>query len=159
MLKLVGIEYSKHINQNVVKLFYKLKLIISINIGVINLENKSINIVVTGDLAINLLQWRTYDNNTRDYSWKSYPQVHSIIKLGEDFLLSKLVALSTKANILSPKIIDQGYKSLVEGIVSTVELGLFPVTKGENVKNKVYRIRNTLDSQGQLQECQNYIML
>ena len=112
------------------------------------MENKSINIVVTGDVAINLLQWRTYDNSTRDYSWKSYPQVHSIIKLGEDFLLSKLVAISTKANILSVKIKDQGYNSQVESIVSTVELGLFPVTKDENEKNKVYRIKEYLGFTG-----------
>ncbi|MBZ9686946.1 Ryanodine receptor Ryr [Clostridium estertheticum] len=108
------------------------------------MKNENINIVVTGDIAINLLQWTTDDNNTRVYGWQSYPQVHSTIRLGEDFLLSKLVALSTGANILSPKIKKTGNNSLEKGLVSTVELGLFPVTNDVNDKNKVYRIKQFL---------------
>ena len=114
----------------------------------ISLGNKNINIVVTGDIAINLLQWRTYDNNTKEYSWQSYPQVHSIIKLGEDFLLSKLIALSTEATILSPKIKNQGNNSQDDAIVSAVELGLFSATNQGDYKNKVYRIKEYLGFTG-----------
>ncbi|WFA10065.1 hypothetical protein [Tissierella sp. Yu-01] len=108
------------------------------------MHNKEINIVVTGDISINILQWKTYDD-TGKYSWQSYQQMHSIRKLGEDFLLSKLVALATNANVLSPKI---NCKNHNDSIVSLVELGLFPETSDINNKNEVYRISEFLGYSG-----------
>jgi hypothetical protein len=121
---------------------------LDINTGVINLKNENISIVVTGDIAINLLQWRTYEEYTREFSWQSYPQVHSIIKLEEDFLLSKLVALSTGLAIISPKINNLENDSHKEVLVSTVELGYFSMTNDENDKNKVYRVKQYLGFTG-----------
>lgn len=40
-------------------------ILINVNNGVVNMKNENINIVVTGDIAINLLQWTTDDNNTK----------------------------------------------------------------------------------------------
>lgn len=112
------------------------------------MNNKNINIVVTGDVTINLLQWKTYDNNIKEYSYQSYPQVYRSVKLGEDFLLSKLVDLSTEANILSPKIKDSSINLSNDSIISTVELGLFSLTNNINDKNKVYRVNEYLGFSG-----------
>jgi len=115
---------------------------------VIKLQNKKINIVVTGDVAINLLQWKTYDSNPGEYSWQSYQQVHSITKLGKDFLLSKLIGLATESNVLSPKLECECNGLNNEGIISQVELGLFPVTADVNEKEEVYRIKEFLGFSG-----------
>lgn len=110
--------------------------------------NKNIKIVVTGDIAVQTLQWRTSDAGTRTYNWQSYPQIHTSIKLGEDFLLSKLVALSTDATILSPKI-NLSHKNLLEdALISTVELERFPKINEKFNKHKVYRINQYLGFTG-----------
>ncbi|MDF2675761.1 MAG: RyR protein [Bacillota bacterium] len=112
------------------------------------MTNKDIKIVVTGDITINLLQWKTYISNIKEYSYKTYPQFHRNIKLGEDFILSKLVELSTEANIISPKIIFENNRINEDSIVSTVELNLFPMISGKNNKNKVYRVKEFLGFTG-----------
>lgn len=118
---------------------------IKINKVVIKLQNHKINIVVTGDITVDILQWKTNNINPGVYSWQNYQQVHRISKMGEDFLLSKLIALATNANILSPKI--QWDNILTdESIVSQVELGLFPIYKNNN--KKVYRIKEFLGFSG-----------
>jgi hypothetical protein len=68
--------------------------------------------------------------------------------LGEDFLLSKLMAVSTDATILSPKIIHSDKNSWENSLVSTVEIELFPETNLNNDKNKVYRIQQFLGFRG-----------
>lgn len=104
------------------------------------MDNKNIKIIVSGDVCINLLQWRTYEQCTTELSWKHYPNVHSVFKAGDAILLSKLTALSTGKTVLSPKI-HNIESSLHEGaLLSTVELGLFPVDSDERSNHKVYRI-------------------
>jgi len=104
------------------------------------LINKNIKIVVTGDIVVQTQQWTTIGANAGTFNWQSYPQVNRCIKLGEDFLLSKLVALSTNATILSPKIDYSDQNLLKDVLVSTVELELFPKTDQKDSKDKVYRI-------------------
>ncbi len=112
------------------------------------MTNKDIKIVVTGDITINLLQWKTYISDIKEYSYKTYPQFHRNIKLGEDFILSKLVELSTEANIIAPKIEFENNRINDDSIVSTVELNLFPMINGKNNKNKVYRVKEFLGFTG-----------
>jgi hypothetical protein len=82
---------------------------------------------VSGDVCVNLLEWRTHNQSTKGLSWQYYPYVHSVLKNGEALLLSKLVALSTGASILSPQIQDIEGCLQEEALVSTVELELFPI--------------------------------
>jgi hypothetical protein len=112
------------------------------------LINHNIKIVVTGDIVIKTLQWRTADTNSGIYNWQSYPQIHRNIKLGEDFLLSKLVALSTDATVLSPKINLSDKASFEDALISTVELQPFPGVKANRKTNKVYRINQYLGYTG-----------
>jgi len=113
------------------------------------LSIKNIKIVVTGDIVMQNLQWRTpYEDNGRTYNWQSYPQIHNRIKLGEDFLLSKLVALSTDATIISPKIKHSDKKSLEDALIATVELELFPKTNQKNERDQVYRVNKYLGFTG-----------
>lgn len=111
------------------------------------MDNKKIKIVVSGDICMNLLIWRTYPQSNNDLNWKHYPNVHSTYKTGEALLLSELVALGTGATILSPQI--QGIEVfLPKGILSsTSELGLFPKGKTEN-GNRVYREKSFLGFTG-----------
>ncbi|KMT21993.1 RyR domain-containing protein [Clostridium cylindrosporum] len=110
------------------------------------MKNQNVNIVVTGDIAVNLFQWRTNDKDTKGLSFKAYPRVHKSVKLGDDFLLSKLVALGTEANVISPKI-DLSLGNInEEALISTVELGTFP--KRKNGKEKVFRVKEYLGFQG-----------
>lgn len=112
------------------------------------MSSKNIKIVVSGDICINLLQWRTYQQYTKGLNWESYPRVHSNIKSGEALLLSKLVALSTEACILSPQI-ENIEDSLHREILSaTSELELFPRTTDENDNTKVYRVKKFLGFTG-----------
>lgn len=112
------------------------------------MDSKDIKIVVSGDICINMLLWRTYNQCTRGLSWRYYPYVHSIFKAGNALLLSKLAALSTGASVLSPQIQDiEG--CLHEGVLlSTAELEPFPITSDEKNNHKVYRVKQFLGFTG-----------
>lgn len=115
------------------------------------MNNKQLKIVVSGDICINLLQWKT-NSCIRGLNWQSYPYVHSDIKPGEALLLSKLIACTTNLPIISPQL-DYSNGILPKGILhSTSELGLFPLSDKKNDKNKVYRIKNFLGYTGPCDE-------
>ncbi len=112
------------------------------------MNSKDFKIAVSGDVCVNLMQWRTYQQCTRGLSWKYYPYVHSVFKAGEAILLSKLVALSTDAAVLSQKI-QNIEESLHEGtLLSTVELELFAVDSEKNSNHKVYRVNQFMGFTG-----------
>lgn len=112
------------------------------------MKTEDLKIVVSGDICIDLLLWRTYVNCTKDFRWKYYPNVHSISKAGEALLLSKLVALSTGVSIRSPQIqnFEKGLSN--EILRSTSVLELFPVNSDEKDNNKVYRVKQFLGFSG-----------
>ncbi|MBC2580050.1 RyR domain-containing protein [Clostridium sp. DJ247] len=110
--------------------------------------NRNFKIAVSGDICINSLLWRTYHQCTTGLSWQCYPHVHSSLKTGEALLLSKLVALSTGASIISPQIQDVEVCLRKEVLLSTAELELFPVTADEKDSNKVYRVNKFLGFTG-----------
>lgn len=115
------------------------------------MENKRLKIVVSGDICVNLLQWRTDQQCTQGLNWQSYPHVHNSFKNGEALLLSKFVALATQAtqaSISSPQIQDIEATLPKELLRSTVELELFPETLHKNDNHKVYRISRYLGFTG-----------
>jgi len=67
--------------------------------GVRTMGKISFKIVVSGDICVNLLQWRTDQQCTKGLNWQSYPHVHNSFKNGEALLLSKFVTLATQASI------------------------------------------------------------
>lgn len=112
------------------------------------MSSRNIKIIVTGDVCINSLIWRTQQQFTESLSWRYYPYVHNVLKNGEALLLSKLVALSTGASIISPQIPDIEGSLHRETLLSTVELELFPQTSDEKNNKKVYRVNQFLGFTG-----------
>ncbi|MCC5908915.1 MAG: Ryanodine receptor Ryr [Clostridiaceae bacterium] len=114
------------------------------------MTNRNIKIVVTGDICINSLQWITYPQNTEGFNWETHLNVHNILKPGESLLLSELVALSTNACILAPKLqdIELTVSQVREFLRSTAELNLFPKYNNVTSKEKVYRVSRFLGFTG-----------
>lgn len=113
------------------------------------MKNKNIKVVVSGDIAINSLQWITHPQNNHGFNWQTYSNFHCISKPGESLLLADLVTLATKATVLSPRIEDIESTSNKEFLRSVVELDLFPVFNEKN-KDKVYRVKRFLGFIGPL---------
>lgn len=112
------------------------------------MEDIDFKIVVSGDICINSLLWRTPPQYTKDLSWQYFPRVHNCLKTGEALLLSKLVALSTGASILSPEIEDTNFYLEKDILLSSVELERFPTTTDGRNKHKVYRVKDFLGFTG-----------
>ncbi|WP_411682287.1 RyR domain-containing protein [Clostridium thailandense] len=112
------------------------------------MDNKSLKIVVTGDICINSLQWVTEPQNNKGLNWQSHLNVHNVLKSGESLLLAKLVALATEASIYSPKIDDIEANLSKDFLRSTAELELFPVSADEKKNDKVYRVKRFLGFTG-----------
>ena len=111
------------------------------------MNGKNLKIVVSGDICVNLLQWKT-NNSTRGLNWQTHPYVHSEFKPGEALLLSKFVASATNLPVISPKIEDLNGPLPKDLLHSTSELGLFSLSGNKKDKNKVYRIKNFLGYTG-----------
>ncbi|GIM28003.1 hypothetical protein CPJCM30710_06690 [Clostridium polyendosporum] len=112
------------------------------------MDNRNVTIVVSGDICINSLQWITDPQNNKGLNWQTHLNMHNALKSGEALLLSKLVALSTGACILSPKIPDLESASSREFLRSTAELELFPISANEKNNDKVYRVGRFLGFTG-----------
>lgn len=105
---------------------------------------KDFNIVVSGDICVNLLFWKINNEYISDLNWQQYPHLYSRLSEGEALLLAKFVSLSTGANVISPEISCDS-EHLPEGLLSsTIELGLFPTTSKYKDKSRVYRVKEFL---------------
>lgn len=111
------------------------------------MENKNVKIVVSGDVCINLLQWITYPQSNTGLNWQTHLNMHSTLKPGGALLLSKLVALTTGASVLSPQIHDIELILPGEFLSSTAELELFPISD-DSKKDKIYRINRFMGFTG-----------
>lgn len=102
------------------------------------MPNKAPEIVVSGDINLNLLfcqKEAAIDNNL---NYKLYPNVNRRYELGGALLLSKLVSLSTELDVASPNLKNENLSSVNSILVSVAELKKFP--KNNKKKNKVYRV-------------------
>lgn len=112
------------------------------------MASKNLKIVVSGDVCIDSLLWKTYRQCNKNFKWEQYPHVHTDLIGGEALFLSKLVALATGASIISPQIPDTE-SALKGGILrSNLELELFPFTSNEKDDDKVYRVKRFLGFTG-----------
>lgn len=108
------------------------------------MEIKDFNIVVSGDVCVNLLFWQINNEYISNLSWQHYPHICSKLSEGEALLLAKFVTLSTGANVVSPKI-NYDKNHLPDGLLnSTIQLGLFPATSDGKNKNRIYRVNEFL---------------
>ncbi|MDF2700003.1 MAG: RyR domain protein [Haloplasmataceae bacterium] len=112
------------------------------------MDIRDIKIVISGDICINMLLWRSQERYNNGLSWNHYPYVHRDFKSGNALLLSKLVALSTGVKVLSPQIQDIEKCLHDEVLFSTVELEQFSMTSDN--ENKVYRVSQFLGFTGPL---------
>lgn len=113
-----------------------------------NMDNKNFKIAISGDISIDLLLWRTQYQSNPGLFWQRYPHVHISSKPGQALLLSRLAALSTGAEILSPQIPDVECDLTEDVLQSTSELSLFPFTDDEKDSRKVYRVSQFLGFTG-----------
>lgn len=111
------------------------------------MNHKNIKVVVTGDICINLLQWRTHNEQLKGFSWNEYPLVHNTVKNGEAMLLSKLVKMSSGANVISPEINLSKEYMQENMLLSAIELDLFPINSKQYSK-KTYRVKQFLGFSG-----------
>ena len=100
------------------------------------MKNENVKIVVSGDICIDMLQWKTQHKCTKGLKWQYYPYVHRVIKLADEMLLAKLVALSTGSQVLSPRIEYNENCINNDVLLSFAELELFKVIE----KLIVYKI-------------------
>lgn len=108
------------------------------------MEAENFNIVVSGDVCVNLLLWQITNEYINDLSWQHYPHLYDRLIEGEALLLAEFVSLSTGANVISPKI-DYNDEHLPEGLLTSVmQLGLFSPASDEKYKNRVYRVKEFL---------------
>ncbi len=108
------------------------------------MEIKDFNVIVSGDVCVNLLFWQINDEHISDLNWHQYPHICSRLSEGEALLLAKFVTLSTGANVISPKM-DYDKGNLPEGILnSTIRLSLFPAISKDKDGNRVYRVKEFL---------------
>lgn len=112
------------------------------------MENKNLKIVVSGDVCINVLLWRTHHQCTEGLSWHQYPEVHKNYKIGGALLLSKLISLSTGIHILSPQIQNTDVLLQEDILTSTAELELLAKTNDERDHDKTYRVKDFLGFTG-----------
>ncbi|WP_097028395.1 RyR domain-containing protein [Clostridium peptidivorans] len=112
------------------------------------MDNKNIKIVVSGDICVNQLQWLTYPSTNVGLNWQAHLNMHSAFSSGEALLLSKLVALSTGASVISPSTENMELTLSGEILRSTAELDRFPVYGDKNNDKKVYRISRLMGFTG-----------
>lgn len=110
------------------------------------MKNKKIKIVVTGDICINNLMWKSSPESTEGYNWQSHVNVHSIQKAGESLLLASMINMSTEMDIVSPIISNN--ESNEKFLCSYTELDLFKASNSN--REKVYRVGRFLGFNGTL---------
>lgn len=109
---------------------------------------KPYKIVVSGDICVNSLIWKTPPQHPQDLSWQVFPQVHYSSKVGEALLLSKLVSLATGTSVLSPESPDFNLHLENDVLLSSVAIEQFPATSNLHDQQKVYRIKDFLGFTG-----------
>jgi hypothetical protein len=112
------------------------------------MENRDMKIVVSGDICMNFLQWITYPQSNKGLNWQTHLNIHSTLKPGEALLLSKLVALSTEAHVISPQIHNIELILPGEFLSSTAELEIFPRYDNKKSNDRVYRINRLMGFTG-----------
>lgn len=108
------------------------------------MKKNNLKIVVSGDVCINSLTWRTFNKCTKGQKWEHYPNVHSVIKAGDALLLAKLIGFASGISVISPQIPEIKEDLRKELLLSSSKLELFPVSSDEKDNNKVYRIKKFL---------------
>ncbi|HWR39627.1 MAG TPA: AAA family ATPase [Patescibacteria group bacterium] len=107
-------------------------------------------IVVSGDICINSLYWRTDSRNHNGLNWQTHLNVHSVSLPGEALLLSRLVSLATDLDVLSPQPPDFSSVAVSDFLQSFGEVALFPVLSRPESSGEVYRLKRLLGFAGPL---------
>lgn len=112
------------------------------------MDTKDLKIVVTGDICIDWLQWKTEPKENNTSNWRNHTNMNVIAKGGGALLLSSLVDLAIDGSLISPQIEDIDAPLPKKLLRSTSELELFPGIIEKNNKDKVYRVKNFLGYTG-----------
>ena len=68
------------------------------------MANKTPEIIVTGDINLNLLFWQKEAVIANNFNYKLFPNVSRRYEAGGALLLSKLISLATGLNVSSPSL-------------------------------------------------------
>ena len=107
--------------------------------GVMIVTNKAPEVIVTGDINLNLLLWQKEAAIENNLNYKLYPSISRRYEAGGALLLAELVSLSTGLNVASPSIKDENISSSNNILVSIAQLNKFPADNGQR-GSKVYRV-------------------
>lgn len=102
--------------------------------------NKKAEIIVTGDVCVNLLVWQKRTNIDNTFNYNLYPKVCQRYEKGGALLLSKLIADATELEVASPEIEGMNLYLNDNVLVSVANLKKFPLTNNKQNKDEVYRI-------------------
>ena len=102
--------------------------------------NKKAEIIVTGDVCVNLLVWQKRTNMDNTFNYNLYPKVCQRYEKGGALLLSKLIADATELEVASPEIEGMNLYLNDNVLVSVANLKKFPLTNNKQNKDEVYRI-------------------
>ena len=105
------------------------------------MENKAPEIIVSGDINLNLLFWQKEAAVDNNLNYKLFPNVSRRYEAGGALLLSKLVSLATELDVASPSLRKANLSSVDSILVSIAELKKFSADAGNiHTKKKVYRV-------------------
>lgn len=103
---------------------------------------KNPNIVVTGDVCLNLLRWKSSGPLNPTLNYETYPMIQQKYDLGGALLLAKLIKQATNLPVITQNITDINTYSEHNVLISTAELDQFPSSINKKNKNMVYRVAN-----------------
>ena len=112
------------------------------------MSDQAFKIVVSGDICINSLYWRTDARNHSGFNWQSHLNVHRVSLPGEALLLAKLVSLATGLDVLAPQAPDFSTVIVRDFLQSFGEVAHFPALSHPETTAKVYRLKRLLGFAG-----------
>jgi hypothetical protein len=109
-------------------------------------NDRSSEIVVAGDVAIDMLQWTPHQKKEKEVSqnWLLNPGFKMISRPGATLLLARMVESAIGTQVLSPRIDNLSAVSPEEVLLSLARLGEFPRSNlPKDRRNTIYRVKDS----------------
>ena len=103
------------------------------------IQNKP-SIVVTGDVCLNLLRWKTNGPLNHTFNYETYPIIHKKYDFGGALLLARLVGQATNLPIITQNTTDIENYTENNVLISIAELDKFPSDVTKKNTEMVYRV-------------------
>ncbi|WP_346353811.1 RyR domain-containing protein [Azotosporobacter soli] len=110
--------------------------------------SNAFKIVVSGDICINSLYWRTNERNSKGLNWQAHVNIHSVFLPGEALLLARLVAAATNGKVIGPQEPELDAASAKEFLQAVGEIERFSNAAGQEKRGQTYRLKQLLGFAG-----------